>query len=266
MMASTVFVEKYENARDRKRSILCVGLDPAVRGMRTDNIVPDDYFKGRDVGEGLLDFCLDTIDNVADHCCAVKANAQYLLFHMNLGQLKILNKTAHKEGLVTILDNKLGDIGSTNSASLHWTGEAGFDAFTFSPYAGNIRECVSEAHQKNLGVFVLTLMSNPQAVWIQKETGLYKRVARESAEALADGLVVGATGHVTSEDIIGLRDIAGSSTVFLFPGVGAQGGDAQKTVKESGNNILVNVGRSIIFSDNPKEKAEEYNKLLNSFR
>lgn len=265
-MTSTDFIQKYKKARQEKGSVLCVGLDPAVAGIRDDNIVDASYFKGRDVGEGLLDFCLDIIDKVAGHCCAIKANGQYLLFNMTLGQLKILNKAAHNQGLITILDHKLGDIGASNAASIHWTCEAGFDAFTFSPYAGNINECVNASHRRGLGVFVLTLMSNPQAVWIQKEGGLYKRVCEKVTLAGADGIVVGATGHVSSEDMIAVRDIVSSDTIFLIPGIGAQGGDIEKAVKHAGSNILVNASRAVIFADNPAKKAQEYNKLVNSFR
>jgi len=60
------------------------------------------------------------------------------------------------------LDHKLGDIGSTNESALFWISDMGFDAFTFSPFAGNIETTVDTAHKRDLGVIVLTLMSNPR--------------------------------------------------------------------------------------------------------
>ena len=65
--------------------------------------------------------------------------------------------------MLAILDHKLNDIGSTNNSAMYWIKEMGFDAFTFSPFAGNTKETVETAHMKDLGVIVLTLMSNPKA-------------------------------------------------------------------------------------------------------
>jgi len=154
------FLESYRRARDEKDSILCVGLDPAVPGSRPSNTIAESYLEDRTTGEALLNFCVDIIDATSDYACAFKPNSQYVLFQLSFDQLTALADAIRGAGAVSILDHKLADIGSTNASAIHWISEAGFDAFTFSPYAGNIREVTEAAHEKNLGVFPMGLMSN----------------------------------------------------------------------------------------------------------
>lgn len=57
---------------------------------------------------------------------------------------------------------------------------------------------------------------------------------------------------------------------FLIPGIGAQGGDVEKTVKAGLNSnktgIIINSSRGIIFADDPRREAINLNELINSFR
>lgn len=264
-------LEKYKNAREKKDSILCVGLDPAVKGFRDGDVIPDTYMTDEDIGNSILEFCINIIEQTSDYACAIKPNSQYILFAMNLNQLKELNKKAHKEGLISILDHKLSDIGSTNSSAFYWIREAGFDAITFSPFAGNIEEATREAHKYNLGLISLALMSNPESSWIQKGAKfngipLYREIARLARLSGTDGLVVGATDNVTDSDIKKIREISGNDMLFLCPGIGTQGGEVEKLIKSAGDNLLINVGRSVIYDKNPGEKAREFRELFNGFR
>jgi orotidine-5'-phosphate decarboxylase len=49
---------------------------------------------------------------------------------------------------------------------------------------------------------------------------------------------------------------------MLVPGIGAQSGDPEKVIRAGGTNILINVGRDIIYSANPRRKSEEYCQLF----
>ena len=202
---------------------------------------------------------------------AYKTNTQFILFHLGIPELKELNRKIHKAGCISILDHKLSDIGSSNEAAIYRIKEAGFDAFTASPFPGNIKETTEHAHREGLGVIFLALMSNSQAVWIQKDTmynsrPLYQKIAEEVKNNGADGLVIGTTGSVTTQDILMTRQLAGSNTLFLCPGIGAQGGDMEKAVRNAGQNVLINVGRSILGDVSPKKKAEEYRVEMNKYR
>lgn len=263
-------LDKYKTIRERKNSILCIGLDPAIIGFRDKDVIPDRYMR-IETGESILEFCLDIIEQTSGYACAIKPNSQYVLFAMNLTQLKDLNEKAHNAGLISILDHKLGDIGSTNSSAFYWINKAGFDAVTFSPFAGNMGEATNEAHRYNLGLISLALMSNPESSWIQKEAkfngiSLHQEIARLARLSGTDGLVVGATDNVTESDIKNIRKISGDDMLFLCPGIGAQGGDAERVINAAGDNLLINVGRSIIYDKNPGERAREFRELFNRFR
>ncbi len=282
-------LDNYRNAIEKKDSILCVGLDPAVirnseefrsydfapqnhiKGFRNGDVISEVYTAEEDIGNEILEFCINVIEQTSDYACAIKPNSQYILFAMNPAQLKKLNEKAHNEGLISILDHKLSDIGSTNSSAFYWISNLGFDAVTFSPFAGNIEEATKEAHRYNLGLISLALMSNPESSWIQKEARfngipLHQEIARLARLSGTDGLVVGATDNVTESDIRNIRKIAGDDMLFLCPGIGAQGGDAERVIKSAGDNLLINVGRSIIYDKDPGERARVFQGLFNGFR
>jgi orotidine 5'-phosphate decarboxylase subfamily 2 len=248
--------EKYRKAREEKNSLLCVGLDPSPQEVNED---------------AMADWCLDKVERTGDYAIAFKPNSQYVLFTLKKAELRNLNRKIRLKGCISILDHKLSDIGSTNEAALYHIHDMGYDALTASPFPGNIKETTDLCHRNKLGVFFLTLMSNSQAEWIQKQSlyegmPLYQKIADEVRAGGADGLVIGTTGHVSAEDIVAARQHAGSGVIFLCPGIGAQGGDMEKIIKNAGQNTLVNVGRAIFSDVSPKKKAGEYRDMINRYR
>ena len=83
------------------------------------------------------------------------------------------------------------------------------------------------------------------------------------------GLVVGATKQ---ENMQKIKDIAPSLS-WLVPGIGAQGGDLEKSVSISNSNKgigIINVSRSIIYAGNQsldeiRKAAIDYNDKINKF-
>jgi orotidine-5'-phosphate decarboxylase len=253
-----MFYEKYLRATKEKGSFININLDPALPKQRKENVVPDRYVSKED-SESLLNFSLDIIEQVSDYCCSIKPNTQYYLG--NTGILKKITKKIHDEGMLAILDHKLGDIGSTNGSAIYWIKEMGFDAFTFSPLAGNIQETTKSAHENNLGVIVLTLMSNPEAEKMMINTTVngepyYLYTAKSVKEAEADGCVVGLTGFVEDEYIKNIQKTVGDKVVFLLQGIGPQGGQANKIKYVT--NPLASLGRAVIYSDNPQKIVKKY--------
>ncbi|MFH1447377.1 MAG: orotidine-5'-phosphate decarboxylase [Candidatus Micrarchaeota archaeon] len=261
------FLEKYLTARNEKQSVLCVGIDPVSHFLNPEkNSIDRHYFEDTPEVDGMFNFCMDIIENVSDYCCAIKPNMQFVM-PFSLDMYRKMNALAHKHGLVTILDNKLGDIGSSNKSSFYWVRQAGFDALTFSPFAGNISEASAGAHDAGVGLIVLTLMSNPDSKYFMRESSVggttgYSWIAQQIGKTNADGAVVGAT-HTKKEEVMEIRKGIGNDAVILIPGVGAQGGDLSETIDAFGRNILVNVGRSVIYSQNPNETAKKYNGMVN---
>ncbi|NHJ32414.1 MAG: orotidine 5'-phosphate decarboxylase [Asgard group archaeon] len=265
------FLRKYQKARDEKDSILCAGFDPAIPNQREKNTLPEKYFEdNKSVEEGILAFFEDFLESVQDYCCAIKPNNQYI-FHMSLKSYQKMNKMIHKQGLVSILDQKLGDIGSTNDSGFYWMNKMGFDAVTYSPFAGNIAESLNAAHKVGMGLITLTLMSNPDAIYFMKNSEIegqkgYEFIAKKMKEFNGDGIVVGATGHVTAEDLQKIRKLAGEDVLMLIPGIGKQEGDLKKVIQFGGENVVLNVSRGILYSENIKETAIKYNNQFNKVR
>ena len=78
MIGVQTFPERYSAARERKHSILCVGLDPALPEQRALHVISPKYLGYSDENEARLHFCLDIIDDTQDYCCAYKPNQRYL--------------------------------------------------------------------------------------------------------------------------------------------------------------------------------------------
>ena len=268
----TEFIERYLRFSEEKDSILCVGLDPALPRQRSQNVITKKYLEEADENEARLEFCLDIIDQTGDFCCAYKPNQQYV-WGFTKNQHKMLTTAIQKADAIPILDYKLNDIGATIESALFHTHECGYDAITFNPLLGNMQTAVNIAHEytPQIGILALTLTSNPEAIKYQIQAiiagrPMYVAIAEDVKRHGADGCVIGATGHVTEGDIRTIRARAGEDKLFLIPGIGAQKGDAEKVIKTAGKNILINVGRAIIYSENPAEKAGEYNKAFNNLR
>lgn len=234
-----MFAEAFRKLACEKRSHLCVGLDPVLDSRRE-----------------ILDFCLETIERVSASAIAIKPNTQFIL-PLSDTDMKRVTRSARRHDLLVILDHKLSDIGSSNASAIRWISKCGFDAFTFSPFAGNF-SAIEEAARVHLDVFTLALMSNPEARYFQKariegEEG-FKFVCRKVVEKNGCGCVVGAT--CARKDIMASRKILGER-IILVPGLGAQGGSLE-TLPLFGENTVFNVGRDIISSRNPGKKAKEY--------
>ena len=260
-----MFYEKYLKATKEKGSYININLDPALPKQRTENVIPERYVL-EDDAETLLNFSLDIIEQVSDYCCSIKPNTQYYLGHTSI--LEKIAKKTRQEGMLAILDHKLGDIGSTNGSAIYWIKEMGFDAFTFSPFAGNTQKTVEKAHEKNLGVIVLTLMSNPEAEQIMINTAVngqpyYLYAAKTVKEAEADGCVVGLTCFVEYEYIKNIQQVVGDKIVFLLQGIGPQGGQANKI--RYVRNPLVSLGRAVIYADDPRKAVKGYHSILKKY-
>ena len=144
----------------------------------------------------------------------------------------------------------------------------GFDAFTFSPFAGNIQTTVRKSHEKDLGVIVLTLMSNPEAEQMMINTTVgdqpyYLHTAKTVRETRADGCVVGLTCFVQDEYIKKIQKTVGDKVIFLLQGIGPQGGQANKV--RYLKNPLISLGRAVIYADNPQKTIQKYHNIFKKY-
>ena len=169
-----------------------------------------------------------------------------------------------------LLDFKRGDIGNTNK------GYAAFafdylqvDAITLQPYQG-IQALQPFLEYAEKGIFILCKTSNEgsnefQNLVIVSEAKqshpfylyLAQKVVLDWNTNNNCFLVVGAT---YPEELAEVRKIAGDMT-FLVPGIGAQGGEVEATIKAGLNSrkagMIVNSSRGVIFSGSNEDFAEK---------
>jgi orotidine-5'-phosphate decarboxylase len=250
------FVEKYYELSREKESFLCVGLDPVSTDIRDKYVIPSKLMERHGVIEGTKKFCLDIIEAVAPYTPIMKPNAQFIVYPFSFEDLREVVEAIHEGGCLALLDIKISDIGSTNSAGLHWIAEAGFDAVTFNPFPGyeNGSDAVYDwAGERDKGIFSLCRMSNPGAHDYMSQTvgdePLYLKLARDSYEYGCNGFVVGCTATSELQEI---RSIIGEERLILSPGLGPQGGDPVSALRFGGNldgeGLIVSSSRSIDFA------------------
>ena len=267
------FQEMLASRWEAANSMVCVGLDSEFAK------IPEAAFrKGNecdiDIANTMVAFNYDIVKATHDLVCAYKINLAFYAAHgsegINALVRTIIDIHIIDRDMPIILDGKFADIGNTNAGYAEFAFSVlHVDAITVHPYLG------SEALQPFLdragkGIFVLCRTSNKGAGEFQDPlvpvpgTGhhvpMYQyvahRVATEWNKNGNCGLVVGATypGELAS-----VRRIVDDMPI-LIPGIGAQGGDVEATVKagadSKGRGMVINSSRSIIFASNGPDFAE----------
>lgn len=252
------FFERLGASARAARSLLCVGLDP------DPGRIPDG-------AEGALRHCARVVEQTLEHACCYKPNAAFWQQYGSAGlaALAELRRRIPPE-VPVVYDVKCGDVPSTMRAHARAAFEMlGMDAVTAHPYCG--RDSLAEvATDPERGVYVLCRTSNPGAADLQHARlggePLYLRVAAmvESLNQRGNmGLVVGATAPAQLAE---LRTV--TSLPFLVPGVGAQGGDLEASLRAgwSGqeNSVVVASSRAVLYSEDPGAQARALKERINS--
>lgn len=251
------FVQKYESIIAKNNSLVCVGLDSEVSKIPS-------HLNGSQ-----FEFNKAIIDATHDLVCAYKPNSAFYEAR-GVDGISDLKKTCDYlrtmyPNVPIILDAKRADIGNTNNGYVTFAfGYLGVDAITLHPYLG--REALQPfLDRKDNFSFILCRTSNPGAGELQDlESGgkkLYEIVAQKITESWNVnnncGLVVGAT---YPDELAQVRSIVGDEMLFLIPGIGAQGGDVEKTVRAGLNSkkagMLINSSRGIIFAGSGEDFAQ----------
>ncbi|MBI2309019.1 MAG: orotidine-5'-phosphate decarboxylase [Rhodocyclales bacterium] len=277
------FIQSLQAAWQRNDSLLCVGLDPDPAKFPVHLCG-----RGAEKNGSIFEFCRSIVDATADLVCCFKPQIAYFAAHRAEDQLEALVAHIHltHPGIPVILDAKRGDIGSTaEQYAIEAFERYGADAVTANPYMG--RDSVEPyLAYKDKGVILLCRTSNPGGSDLQfLDVGggmkLYEHVARLVAEDWNSSgqcaLVVGATFPA---EIARVRELTGDMPL-LVPGIGAQGGDIEATVKAGrtgngdrpGTGLMINSSRAILyagkdehFADAARRVASETRDAINRFR
>jgi orotidine-5'-phosphate decarboxylase len=278
-MLGMTFTDQLAAAQARADSLLCVGLDPEPA-----------RFPGAWRGDvsRIFDFCAAIVDATHDLVSAFKPQIAYFAAQRAEDQLERLIAHIHRvaPAVPVILDAKRGDIGAT---AQQYAREAFVryqaDAVTLSPFMG-LDSIEPYMQHPGKGLILLCRTSNPGGSDLQMQrlaSGelLYEHIARLAAGPWNVngqlGLVVGATFPAEIERVRALAP----TLPLLIPGVGAQGGDAQATVRagwrgDAGGStatIVVNSSRAVLyasagddFATAARAAADATRRMLNAAR
>lgn len=220
-----------------RRSLLSVGLEPCPEYLPEGGAFAPTI-------EGYERWLMTVAEASAPYAAAYKFN---LAFFEALGPdgWSLLKRVRDRlpKGVMVIADAKRGDIGSTAKryaqATFEWLNA---DSVTLSPLMGRDSAEPFLAYAGKL-CFFLCLTSNPGSADFLQRNGLATDIAKAVTSwggERACGLVVGATRGGKVAEI----RTAAPGAVFLIPGVGAQGGDAEAVCREGIGRPALRAGSS----------------------
>ena len=282
-------------AQQAKGKLVCVGLDswlekiPLSAYWYEGGYVVDESERGVNVLATTVGFNTAIVDATCDIAGAYKLQSSFYEAGGLDGIKAMIDTVAYihkrRPEIPVIKDAKRADIGNTNSGYVKSTFDVeGFDAITLHPYLG-IGALKPFLDRKEKGCIILCRTSNPEAPEFQDltvkrngiEMPLWKYVAHQVAEVWnGNGNCCMVLGATYPEEMQEAGAIAGDMQ-FLIPGIGAQGGDVEKTVKAGknshGGGMIINSSRGIIFASNGADFAEaarretlKLHELINQFR
>ena len=243
------FIEKLTAAWAANQSLLCVGLDPDPAKFPAHL---------KDAPDAIAQFCRAIIDATADTACAFKPQIAYFAAQGAEDQLEDVCAylREHYPHIPLVLDAKRGDIGATAEQYAREAFERyGADAVTVNPYMG-FDSVAPYLEWQDRGAIVLCRTSNPGGSDLQFLTVEGRPLYQHVADLVASkwnrngqcALVVGAT---FPNELAQVRAIVGEMPL-LVPGIGAQGGDIEATVKAgrtaAGAGMMINSSRAILYA------------------
>ncbi|WP_019224078.1 orotidine-5'-phosphate decarboxylase [Bartonella rattaustraliani] len=239
---------------------LCLGFDPSHKVLQSWNLSCDD--------KGLRDFCDILLTAAVGNVGIIKPQVAFFELYgvEGLQVLKELIENAQKQGLLVIADAKRGDIGSTVEAyGQAWLGSnSAFkaDAITVNAFLGfeALLPLIKTAEDTETAVFVVVQSSNPEgkdiqnarigdqtlSVYLAQHIDNYNRQSLGTQHSVGPiGAVVGVTlGEQAKHTIEQLKN-----SLFLVPGIGAQGGTitqlTQQFPQSLWQNIIPSISRSV---------------------
>jgi orotidine-5'-phosphate decarboxylase len=251
------YFERLRALSRERHTLLCVGLDPDPQHI--------------DGGAaGALRHCREVVRQTEEHVCCFKPNSAFWEQYGPDGWKALQELKEESPDTPFLFDAKRGDMGNTMRAyALAAFATLRMDAATINPYLG--ADSVEEfTKYEDRGVYVLCRTSNPGAAGLQhlEPAGkpLYLHVAA-LAESLNEhgnvGLVVGATAPEQIAEVRRATDLP-----FLIPGIGAQGGDLEASVRAAFNgdpaSCLVSSSRSVLYAHNPARAAAAVKAEINA--
>lgn len=255
----TTFRARLDAAASANDSLLCVGLDPELTKVPAalQSLPPE---------EALSAFLRGIIAATADLVCCYKPNLAFYLAYGSAGWNVLLGlRAVIPAHIPMLLDAKFGDVGST--AEMY--ARAAFDivradAVTVSPYVGGDALAPFFA-RPDRAAFVLCKTSNPgsgdlQDVAVEGDESVFLRMAARIREWGAPRGNVGAVVGATYPAQLAAVRAALPDAPILVPGIGAQGGDLEGSVRAGvdarGAGMLISASRSVLYASSGADYAD----------
>jgi orotidine-5'-phosphate decarboxylase len=260
--ATAAFSDRLAAAVERKRSQLCVGLDPRV------DLFPVEL-RGDPPAEAVARFCCGIVDAVAPYVVAVKPQLAFFeaLGSNGMRALEEVCAYARSAELLVIVDGKRADIGSTGRgyAAAYLEGDEPLgDALTVNPYLGrdSLDPFLAACRRNGAGLFCLVKTSNAGGADVQDLVLSDGRTVWMQVAELVDDWgeeLVGSNGLSSVGAVVGAtfpREVGEARrlmprAVLLLPGVGEQGGtpaDVARAFTSGPASGLVSASRSVIYA------------------
>lgn len=269
IITTTNAIDKFQTRARQAGSLVCVGLDTDYDRL-PDRFVKDPYPQ--------FAFNRWIIEQTHHYVAAYKPNMAFYEARGDVGLLELKMTVDYLRDqypdILTICDAKRADIGTTNIGYVRsifdWLG---FDAVTLHPYLGG--EALEPfLNRADKGCIILCRTSNPGSGELQSLAVDGKPFWEYIAEKTRDRwnrnnncmLVMGAT---YPDEIRRVRQIVGDM-LLLVPGIGAQGGNLEQTVRfgvaNDGLGLIINSSRGVIFAEDPAMAAEQLRDAINGYR
>jgi orotidine-5'-phosphate decarboxylase len=202
--------------------------------------------------------------DLGDEVAGVKVHWHLILPNGLKGMAEIIQLSASKN-LPIIADMKLNDVESTNLEAVDLLFTNGISAVIANPFVGaeeGLSQVLARSRELGKGVILLVYMSHAGAKegygLVVNGKPLYLEFARRVRDWDADGAIVSAKSTAIIREV---RTILKKEQLILSPGVGVQGGRADRSVIEAGTDFVI-IGRSIIEAANPKSALKAFNSSM----
>ena len=282
-----MFSDRLITSITQKRTYLCLGLDPVLerlpRAIVTKHHISN-VKSPENICNAIYEFNCGIIDACAEFSACVKPQ---IAFYEKWGHkgYELFEKTvkyAKDNDLMVLADAKRNDISSTAKAyaDAFFGDLLNVEALTVTPYLGS-NGILPFLEYKNKGIFVLLRTSNPSSEEVQllnvDGEPLYIRIAgliKEWGEKFIGdsgyssvGAVVGGTYPEEAKIIRAMLP----NTMFLVPGVGAQGGSFDNLpfyFNKDKQGAIINASRDInyAFEKDNKDYKTAASKKAKSIR
>ncbi len=265
--------------------LICLGLDPTYERLPGSVLCRYDDPDVPDLEKAIaaLDFCVRIVDATHDLVAAYKPNTAFFeaLGWEGYMTLEVLIRHIRRVAphVVIVVDAKRGDIGKTNTGSVHYFFDRlKADAITVNPYFGEEALEPFLAREDKM-VIVLCRTSNKgarefQSVPVTPSEGelealgidpgrtnipLYEFVAMRVGKWQFMGKAAVVVGATAPEELEEVRGILPEITI-LMPGIGAQGGKLELAVEKGlttvGDGGLFNAGSEGLYASSEADFAE----------